>query len=120
MKGTKEASNNLVTYAAIGGLGLVAFGAAAYYFLKGNDQKKATPPSKGNALSKELTLKLIGDLRREMFPFFKKLAAQSKGLMEETGQEIPVEELKKEILQYGNSKFHLSQILLIIAENRKS
>ena len=114
MKGRKEASNSLVTYAAIGGLGLFAFGAAAYYFFKGNDQKKkATPPSKGNALSKELTIRILIEKRREMYPLFKKLAAQSKSLMEKTGQEIPVEELKKELLQYGNSKFRFFLNILI-------
>ena len=62
MQTKKEASNNLIKYVA-GGLGFLAFGAGTYYLIKKLKEKR----------SREKTVRILNEMRREMFPVYKKV-----------------------------------------------
>lgn len=115
MKLKNEASSNIFKYAAIGGLGVLAFGAATYYYLfkSKRKQQQSQPPAKKNekvqtsqntgpkpnSMQKEQIIKLLDELRRELYPLYKLTQAESKVFKEKTGKDTLGEEEMKIIYE---------------------
>eukprot|EP00331_Platyophrya_macrostoma_P003441 CAMPEP_0176421338 /NCGR_PEP_ID=MMETSP0127-20121128/9111_1 /TAXON_ID=938130 /ORGANISM="Platyophrya macrostoma, Strain WH" /LENGTH=454 /DNA_ID=CAMNT_0017802043 /DNA_START=14 /DNA_END=1378 /DNA_ORIENTATION=- len=91
--------SHLIAYIAAGGLGLLACG-AAYLFLS---NKESGSGAKGTALSREVTIKVMNDLRRELFPYFKRISARVKNFKDRTGAETAPKEIKEGLFQNEKS-----------------
>lgn len=100
MKATKESSTNLVPYLAAGGLGLVVMGAVYYFF--GKNETQAQSASKGNALPKDQVLKILTELKRNMYPYFKRLSQMGKGIAEDNQNGyVPLAQIKNDLLTHS-------------------
>ena len=93
MQTKKETSNNLIKY-VVGGLGFLAIGAGTYYLIK---KLKENRP-------RERTVRILNELRKEMYPFLKQLAYKSKNVPAEMIEEPNFQEFKEEMLRNGTSK----------------
>ena len=91
MQTKKETSSNLIKYVA-GGLGFLAFGAGTYYLIRKLKEKRL----------REKTVRILKELRREMYPVLKTVAYKSNVIMDRERQSLPVQELKERVLKNGN------------------
>lgn len=99
MEAAKTAKNtNLTRFLTIGGIGVAVF-AASYYLLKNSKNKQST---RSDILPKELVLKLLQEIRREMHPSLDSIVKASKRQSRRHGSNDPSQTNKDEKLQNSN------------------
>lgn len=95
------ASSNLKRYFTLAGLGLTILG-ASYYLLKKSIKKS---PNGASSLSKEVILKILSEIRRDLFPVLCDMAETYRLLLLERGQKALPQETKHEVLTFSKSTF---------------
>lgn len=88
----------LKRYLALGGIGITLFG-VSYFIWK--YLKRKQEPIKEKTLPKELVIKIQCAIKRELFPIFLSIAAETKGIMSACQLTIVPEEYKSMILERG-------------------
>lgn len=99
-------SSKIVRYFAIGGLGIAVLGAS--YFLYKHFKKQQTVV-KRKSLPKEVVIKILHEIRRDLFHVYKSLESECKRYRESKGvTEIPAD-YKAELIK--SSKQHLELLI---------
>lgn len=96
--------NNRQRNMLLGGA-LVAGGIVGCYFLysKGKEAKKPVEPSK--AISRDLAIRVLKEIQREMFSVLTNIAMISNQLKEQTRGRIPHQEIKELLLNQSRIIF---------------
>lgn len=94
-----SANKNLTRYIAIGGIGLAIFGAS--YFISRSLKRK------GKQLPKELVLKLLHQIKKELFPVWNLIAGEvTDYLILYQLRNVP-QDFKRDALARGQSYFFI-------------
>lgn len=94
-----SSKNNMTRYIAIGGIGVAIFGAS--YYLWSRVRKGKLLGGKGKRLPKDLVIKILTTIRKELYPLWSTMIGECVGFLDDQGLRNIPQSFKKEALERG-------------------